>query len=73
MTLQGIEFDRANLTLMGVKFPNLEMLETTATAFASNMYEGFKPTPKLVSLYLDYIQGKVSHRNLVKEIKNAIV
>ena len=43
---KAIEIDRNNLTIIGVKFSNLEILESTANAIGSNMFEGFKPTPK---------------------------
>jgi putative transcriptional regulator len=37
----SIEIDRANLTIMGVKFPDLKTLEGTPNALGSNMFEGF--------------------------------
>lgn len=71
MTLNNIDFDRKNLTIMGIKFPDALSLELTANAIASNMYEGFCPTPKLIELYRDYRIGKLSSTDLVKGIKNA--
>jgi putative transcriptional regulator len=60
-----IEIDRNNLTIMGVKFPDLKTLENTANALGSNMFEGFKPTPKGIEIILDYITGKISLTELV--------
>jgi putative transcriptional regulator len=61
-----IEIDRENLTIMGVKFPNLRTLESTANALGSNMFEGFKPTPRGIEIIRDYVLGKISMRELVK-------
>jgi putative transcriptional regulator len=60
-----IEIDRNNLTIMGVKFPDLKTLEDTANALGSNMFEGFKPTPKGIEIIRDYITGKISLTELV--------
>lgn len=45
-----IEIDRDNLTIMGIKFSDIKTLESTANALGSNMFEGFKPTPKGIEL-----------------------
>lgn len=55
-----IEIDRTNLTIMGVKFADLEKLESTANALGSNMFEGFKPTQKGIELIRDYVTGKIT-------------
>jgi putative transcriptional regulator len=60
-----IEIDRNNLTIMGVKFSDLRTLEGTANALGSNMFEGFKPTPKGIEIIRDYITGKISLSQLV--------
>ncbi|MCL2746543.1 MAG: hypothetical protein FWE48_05605, partial [Coriobacteriia bacterium] len=41
-----ISIDREALTIMGIPFPTLDLLESTAAALGSNMFEGFVPTPK---------------------------
>jgi len=61
-----IEIDRTNLTIMGVKFSDLKTLESTANALGSNMFEGFKPTPRGIEIIRDYVMGKISMRELVK-------
>ncbi|MBW3470064.1 antitoxin VbhA family protein [Arthrospiribacter ruber] len=61
-----IEIDRVNLTIMGVKFSDLKTLESTANALGSNMFEGFRPTPKGVEIIRDYVIGKISLGELVK-------
>jgi len=60
-----IEIDRENLTLMGVKFSDLKTLESTSNALGSNMFEGYKPTPKGIEIIRDYIMGKISLSELV--------
>lgn len=60
-----IEIDRNNLTLMGVKFSDLRTLESTANAIGSNMFEGFRPTPKGIEIIRDYVTGKISLNELV--------
>ena len=54
---------------MGVKFSDLKTLEDTANAVGSNMFEGFKPTPKGVEIIRDYIMEKISLDDLVKFAK----
>ena len=66
---KAIEIDRKKLTIMGVQFSNLEVLETTANAIGSNMFEGFEPTQKGVEIIRDYIIGKISLPELVKLAK----
>ena len=60
-----IDIDRENLTLMGVKFPSLSALESTANAIGSNMFEGFEPTTESVEIIRDYILGKISISELL--------
>jgi putative transcriptional regulator len=60
-----IEIDRINLTIMGVKFSDLRTLDSTANAIGSNMFEGFKPTPKGIEIIRDYVIGKISLSEVV--------
>ena len=55
-----IEIDRNNLTIMGVKFLDLNILENTANAIGSNMFEGFQPTSKGIEIIRDYMLGQIS-------------
>lgn len=64
-----IEIDRNNLTIMGVKFSDLNTLESTANAIGSNMFEGFVPTPKGVEIIRDYVVGKITLSDLVNFAK----
>ncbi len=61
-----IEIDREYLTIMGVEFADLRTLERTASALGSNMFEGFKPTPKGIEIIRDYVTGKISLTDLVR-------
>ena len=65
-----IEIDRNNLTIMGVRFSDLKTLESTANAIGSNMFEGFKPTPKGVEIIRDYMIGKITLSELIKFAKD---
>lgn len=60
-----IDIDRQKLTIMGVQFSDLKTLESTANALGSNMFEGFKPTPKGIEIIRDYVAGKISLTDLV--------
>lgn len=64
-----IEIDRDKLTIMGVEFSDLKTLESTASAIGSNMFEGFKPTPKGVKIIRDYVIGEITLTELVKLAK----
>ncbi len=63
-----IEIDRKNLTLMGVKFSDLQTLENTANAIGTNMFEGFEPTKELVQLYVDWKAGIIPDSDLLKKL-----
>jgi len=65
-----IEIDRNNLTIMGVKFSNLEILESTANAIGSNMFEGFQPTPKGVEIIRNYVIGEITLQELITLAKD---
>lgn len=60
-----IEINRKELTIMGVKFSDLQTLERTANAIGSNMFEGFEPTQKSIEITRDYVLGKISLSELV--------
>jgi hypothetical protein len=64
-----IDIDRNNLTIMGVKFSDMKTLESTANAIGSNMFEGFKPTPKGIEIIRDYVIGKITLTDLIKFAK----
>ncbi len=66
-----ISIDRKNLTIMGVQFPDLATLDSTASAIGSNMFEGFEPTETNIVLIRDYVTGKVSFLQFVEAAKNA--
>ena len=62
---KAIDIDRKNLTIMGVKFSNLNALESTANALGTNMFEGFEPTQELIQLYVDWKNGLVSESDFL--------
>jgi putative transcriptional regulator len=63
-----IEVDRENLTILGVKFSNLQTLESVANAIGSNMFEGFEPTTELIQLYVDWSTGAIPESELLKRL-----
>lgn len=64
-----IEINRNDLTIMGIKFPDLRTLEDSASAIGSNMFEGFEPTPKSIEIIRDYITNKISFLQLIQIAK----
>jgi len=69
MAYKPIEIDRQNLTVMGVRFPDLDTLNSAANAIGSNMFEGFEPTPKSIELIRDYLSDKITLGKLVQLTK----
>ena len=69
MAYKPIEVDRQNLTIMGVRFPDLDALNSAANAIGSNMFEGFEPTPRSIELIRDYLSEKVTLGQLVQLTK----
>lgn len=67
-----IEINKDNLTLMGVKFPDLKTLENTAYGIGSNMYEGFEPTPQRIEIIRDYVIGKITLQEFVNQVKTGM-
>jgi putative transcriptional regulator len=67
-----IDIDRNKLTIMGVKFSDLKTLENTANAIGSNMFEGFKPTPKGIEIIRDYVIDKITLAELIKLAKEKL-
>jgi len=64
-----IEVDIENLTIMGVPFPDLELLESYASGLGSSMYSGFKPTKRRVEIGRDYFLGITSKEELINIIE----
>ncbi len=66
---KAIQIDREKLTIMGVGFPDIETLDSTANAIGSNMFEGFEPTKEIIQLYLDLKTGKITNSQLITALK----
>ncbi len=64
-----IQIDRQNLTIMGVSFPDLKTLDSTADAIGSNMFEGFEPSESRIALIRDYILNKITFRQFIEAAK----
>jgi putative transcriptional regulator len=54
---------------MGVKFPDLQTLEHTAYAVGSNMFEGFQPTPEIMTLLRDFVTDKIQIEEVLRLVK----
>ena len=72
MAYRPIEIDRQNLTIMGVRFPDLSTLNSAANAIGSNMFEGFEPTLCIIEIYRDYRSGKISGSGFIEMLRNAV-
>lgn len=57
---------------MGVSFPDIETLNSTADAIGSNMFEGFEPTKKIIQIYLDFKTGKITNKQLINKLKEIL-
>ncbi len=66
---KAIQIDREKLTIMGVVFPDIATLDSTANAIGSNMFEGFEPTKEIIQLYLDLKTGKMTNSQLITALK----
>ncbi|MDR1452772.1 MAG: antitoxin VbhA family protein [Candidatus Margulisbacteria bacterium] len=55
-----LTIDYTKCAIMGVVFPDLDMLNSAANALGSNMFEGFEPTPKGIEIIRDYLAGKIT-------------
>ena len=69
MPYAPIVVNRDSLTIMDVPFPNLEILESTADAIGSNMFEGFQPTRKGVEIIRDYCLDIITLEQLMTAAK----
>ena len=70
MSYVPIVIDRDNLTIMDVPFSDIEILESTAQALGSNMFEGFQPTKKGIEIIRDYCLGEMTFEQLVDAAKD---
>jgi len=66
MAYKPIEIDRQNLTIMGIRFSDIDALNSTANAIGSNMFEGFEPTTRSIEIIRDYISKKITLEQLIK-------
>ncbi|MDR2597654.1 MAG: antitoxin VbhA family protein [Treponema sp.] len=72
MAYKPLEIDRQNLTIMGVRFSDIDTLNSAANAIGSNMFEGFEPTPRLVEIYRDYREGKIPSGGFIETLRGAV-
>ena len=72
MPYKPIGIDRKNLTIMGVRFSDIDTLNRAANAIGSNMFEGFEPTPRLVEIYRDYREGKISNDRFIEMLRDIV-
>ncbi|KAA6303251.1 MAG: hypothetical protein EZS26_000556 [Candidatus Ordinivivax streblomastigis] len=65
-----IEINRNERTIMGVTFPDMEVLNNTADALGSNMFEGLEPTPNGIAIIRDFVTDKITLTEVIQLIKN---
>jgi len=70
MAYKPIEIDRQNLTIMGVRFSDLDTLNSAANTIGSNMFEGFEPTVRSIEIIRDYLSQKITLEQLIKLSKD---
>jgi putative transcriptional regulator len=70
MAYKPIEIDRQNLTIMGIRFSDLDTLNSAANAIGSNMFEGFEPTTRSIEIIRDYLSKKITLEQLIKLSKD---
>jgi putative transcriptional regulator len=70
MAYKPIEIDRQNLTIMGVSFSDIDLLNSAANAIGSNMFEGFEPTARSIEIIRDYLSQKITLDQLIKLTKD---
>jgi putative transcriptional regulator len=66
MAYKPIEINRQNLTIMGVKFSDLDILRNMANAIVSNIFECFEPITKSIEIIHDYLSQKITLEQLIK-------
>jgi putative transcriptional regulator len=66
MPYKPITINRQDLTIMGVSFPDLDTLDSVANAIGSNMFEGFEPTVKSITIIRDYLLDKITLADLIQ-------
>jgi putative transcriptional regulator len=66
MPYKPITINRQDLTIMGISFPDLDTLESAANAIGSNMFEGFEPTVKSITIIRDYLLDKITLADLIQ-------
>ena len=66
MAYKPIEIDRQNLTIMGIRFSDIDTLNSAANAIGSNMFEGFEPTTRSIEIIRDYLSKKITLEQLKK-------
>ena len=69
MTYTPIEINRDQLTIMGVPFPDIKLLERTAKGIGNSMFEGFTPTPQDVQIIRDMCSGELSIQEMIDQHK----
>ena len=67
-----IIINHTDLTIMGVPFPDIKTLESTAAAIGTNMFEGFEPTKKGIEIIRDYCLGRITFMQLTAAAKDKV-
>ncbi|MDR1244120.1 MAG: antitoxin VbhA family protein [Endomicrobium sp.] len=67
MAYRSVVIDKDSLTINGVHFSDLGTLISVSNAIGSNMFEGFEPTKKNITIIRDYVSDKITLKQLAKK------
>ena len=67
-----ISINHADLTIMGVPFPDVKTFESTAAAIGTNMFEGFEPSKKGIEIIRDYCLGRITFMQMTAATKDKV-
>jgi putative transcriptional regulator len=70
MPYKPLEIDTQALTIMGVPFSDEKALNRVSDALGSNMFEGFEPTPKSITIIRDYLSDEITLAQLIQLAKD---
>ena len=72
MTFTPVEVNREQLTVMGVRFLNIETLEDFLPGLGSAMYAGFEPTRRQIEIARDYMLNKININQLLIQVAKSL-
>jgi hypothetical protein len=68
MIFTPLDVNEETLTINGVQFPEKEFMLEISTVISANMYEGFAPTQRTISMAIDFCLDKITSKDVTKMI-----